>query len=233
MRFGTFSSTSTQRLLRNHRLPSHLTIAGRGIPDELREFVKKNEDIAKHVTFLESPPTIEHLFEQNRVFIAPHLYGAGIQYKVSEALAVGIPVVMSTFIKESFGDIPGCVGSDSTSFTKCIIDLHGNKRRWEALRDEGISYIQQTHSRKESMEKWSEIIDHNFNNVSKEGGDKLFNVKISYAKEKCVEGEEIYLSTFPDIAAAIKVGHFDSGFHHWNKYGKKGGRSYYCKMASY
>jgi len=63
--------------------PVPLTIAGRGIPHELRQFVKKNKDTAKHVTFLESPPTIDHLFEENRVFIAPHLYGAGIQYKAS------------------------------------------------------------------------------------------------------------------------------------------------------
>ena len=63
--------------------PIPLTIAGRGIPAALRQFVQKNKAIAKYVTFLESPLTIVHLFEDHRVFIAPHLYGAGIQYKVS------------------------------------------------------------------------------------------------------------------------------------------------------
>jgi hypothetical protein len=32
---------------------------------------------------LESPPTLDKLFENTKMFIAPHLYGAGIQYKVS------------------------------------------------------------------------------------------------------------------------------------------------------
>ena len=64
--------------------PIPLTIAGRGIPTELRSFVMANEDISKFVTFLESPRTTEHLFEEHRIMIAPHLYGAGIQYKVSK-----------------------------------------------------------------------------------------------------------------------------------------------------
>ena len=152
---------------------------------------------------------------------------------MSQALAVGLPVVMSTFTKESFGNIPGCVGSDNTSFTKCIIDLHGNKRRWEVLRDEGFVYIQSTHSRRETMEQWSKIIDGSFKNVSKERGNKLLNMKIDYPKEKCVEGEEIYLRTYNDVAAAVKGGDLKSGFEHWNRYGKKEARSYYCNMASY
>ena len=62
--------------------PIPLTIAGRGIPDQLRKVVKNNDVISPYVTFLESPPTIDHLFEEHRMFIAPHLYGAGIQFKV-------------------------------------------------------------------------------------------------------------------------------------------------------
>ena len=73
-----------------------LTIAGRGIPHDLRQFAMMNKVIVKHVTFLESPPTIEHLFEKNRVFIAPHLYGAGIQYKVSFENVMQIVVSIQT-----------------------------------------------------------------------------------------------------------------------------------------
>uniref|UniRef100_A0A7S1ZWM9 Glycosyltransferase 2-like domain-containing protein n=1 Tax=Ditylum brightwellii TaxID=49249 RepID=A0A7S1ZWM9_9STRA len=65
------------------RIP-HLTIAGRGIPDELLKVVNANDIIAPHVTFLESPPTLDALYASNRLFISPHLYGAGIQYKVSQ-----------------------------------------------------------------------------------------------------------------------------------------------------
>ena len=35
------------------------------------------------ITFIESPDSIHDLYEKYQVLIAPHLYGAGIQYKVS------------------------------------------------------------------------------------------------------------------------------------------------------
>ena len=70
-------------ILKEVSIPIPLTIAGRGIPSELREIISKNPVIARHVTFIESPPSLEALYEVARVFIAPHLYGAGIQFKVS------------------------------------------------------------------------------------------------------------------------------------------------------
>jgi glycosyltransferase involved in cell wall biosynthesis len=77
--------------------------------------------------------------------------------QVSEALAHGLPVVMSPFTKDSFDNgVPGCVGSDIESYKKCIEDLDGNVTKWEALRDEGISYIERTHSRQKAMKRWEE-----------------------------------------------------------------------------
>ncbi len=63
--------------------PIPLTIAGRQIPARLYNTAMENKKIRKHVTFVESPTTVDRLYEKNRLFIAPHLYGAGIQYKVS------------------------------------------------------------------------------------------------------------------------------------------------------
>ena len=61
--------------------PIHLTIAGRGIPDELRMFTKMN-GLDQFVKFVDSPKDVVTLYEKARIFIAPHLYGAGIQFKV-------------------------------------------------------------------------------------------------------------------------------------------------------
>lgn len=94
---------------------------------------------------------------------------------MSEALSVGLPVVMSTLTKESFGEVPGCVGSDNKSFTKCIIDLHDNETQWEALRNEGFSYIQKTHNRKDAMKEWSKIIYDNLNKDLEVANHKIFD----------------------------------------------------------
>lgn len=151
--------------------------------------------------------------------------------QVSEALAVGLPVVMSQFTKESFGTIPGCVGPDDSSFAKCVTEVHDNKNRWKALRNEGISYIQRTHNREKIMEKWSEIIDQSFKPSSKEMSKKFLDMKFHYPTEKCAEGEEIYLGAYKDVADAVKAGHMKNGFDHWRLYGKLEGRSYYCNLA--
>jgi GT2 family glycosyltransferase len=62
--------------------PIPLSIAGRDIPDELRNFTRDN-GLDDHVTFFESLDDTTTLFDNSRVFIAPHLYGSGIQFKVS------------------------------------------------------------------------------------------------------------------------------------------------------
>jgi len=80
-----------------------LTIAGRFIPHDLRDMVRKDKMLSDYVTFVGSPKDIRPLYEEARLMIAPHLYGAGIQYKVSEALSVGVPVIMSNLTANGFG----------------------------------------------------------------------------------------------------------------------------------
>ena len=60
-----------------------LTIAGRKIPRGLYNYVKNHQSISHLVTFKESPQEVDGLYNNARVVIAPHLYGAGIQFKVS------------------------------------------------------------------------------------------------------------------------------------------------------
>ena len=81
--------------------PIPLTIAGRKIPQELREAVAKDQIISPHVTFLESPLSLDDLMDNCRVFIAPHLYGAGIQYKVSVCPLTDFAHLSSYFLKFS------------------------------------------------------------------------------------------------------------------------------------
>ena len=76
--------------------PIPLTIAGREIPDELRKFAKDN-DLDNHLTFAESVKDVSTLYDSHRVFIAPHLYGAGIQFKVSFYLISLYIIIPSVF----------------------------------------------------------------------------------------------------------------------------------------
>ncbi len=86
---------------------------------------------------------------------------------------------MSTFTHESFGDIPGCVGSDPESFKNCIIELHSNERKWVKVRNEGIAYIEETHNRQKTMEVWSNVIGKNYHE-QEVGNHKLLNGTVEH-----------------------------------------------------
>lgn len=140
---------------------------------------------------------------------------------------------MSKFTQQSFGRVPGCVGVDNESFSKCIIDLNDNEKEWEALRNEGTSFIQQTHSRQQTMEHWSEIISNNFEAgaTRTKKNLNLLTGRIKYPTKECKEGEELYLNSYNDAADMVREGNLSSGFQHWLLHGKFDGRNYYCSVV--
>ncbi len=75
-------------LAESSRLPytTTLTVAGRGIPNDLKEFVAKDSLLQRNIKFhnIVDAADILDLYRNARIFIAPHLYGAGIQYEVSQ-----------------------------------------------------------------------------------------------------------------------------------------------------
>ena len=151
--------------------------------------------------------------------------------QVSEAISRGLPVAMSNFTKESFGNnIPGCVGSDARSFAKCIIDLHDDKSRWAELRNEGLDYIQRTHSRPQAMEQWARVIN---DNLERANAKNHITEQPVLATAACVDGEKMYLQTHRDVAAAVERGDIRNGFHHWISSGKQEGRAYICSNNPY
>ena len=70
----------------------NLTIAGKGIPAALRRYAESHDEISKHVQFIESPADTAELYKTTRVLLAPHLYAAGVQFKVRKRnLFITIP----------------------------------------------------------------------------------------------------------------------------------------------
>mmetsp|Transcript_4202 Transcript_4202/g.4836 ORF Transcript_4202/g.4836 Transcript_4202/m.4836 type:complete len:876 (+) Transcript_4202:264-2891(+) len=203
-----------------------LTIAGTDIPTFLHDMVRKAPILSDYVSFIGSPKDIQPLYEDARIVIAPHLYGAGIQYKVSEALSVGVPVIMSSLTANGFGFQPedeiGCTGGDIESFKKCILDVYYDEEKWTKFRDNGLDFIRQTHSYEKAMEVWSTIISNALKEIDI---TRDSNIEIT---EQCPEGERKYLHLNRDVAEAIKRGNYETGFQHWEINGKSKGRSYSC-----
>ena len=121
---------------------------------QLRTLVSESSyGIRDLVTFLESPADLAPLYEKARIFVAPHQYAAGIQFKLSEAMAAGVPCVASFVSAAGFGFTSGsefppppfCIGSSSKDFARCIFGLNEDEARWQEYRNKGINYIENTH----------------------------------------------------------------------------------------
>ena len=219
--------------------PIPLTVVGRGIPEELNEVVTYSPQLAPYVTLIESPPSIEELYESHRIFIAPHLYGAGIQYKISETMVMGVPVVMSELSASSFGfskdsDIT-CVGENPQKFKDCVIRVHDNKSKWEALRKRGLEFIDKTHDARLIQSTWSKVIRKGFQTIklvretNSQPQHDLFNAHFEYPTKECPEGEDNYFYNYPDVEENVKgPRNVTSAFEHFITFGIHEARNYVC-----
>jgi len=227
--------------------PIPLSIAGHDIPEKLRNFTRDN-GLDDHVTFFESLVDTTPLFDNARVFIAPHLYGSGIQFKLSECLSMGIATVMSKLSADAFGIKPddhiACVGDTPESFKSCVLSVHNNETMWNTMRHNGLEFIKRTHSQKHVQELWKKVID-NGKAIFKEIQVDEIAAKSNPppAEFKCPEGEERYKEMYSDVAVALqkvkktkytkanrmqeKTG-YSSAFDHWRQAGESEGRKYTC-----
>ena len=132
---------------------------------------------------------------------------------------------MSQFSATSFkiseeSDI-SCVGKDVQSFKKCIIDVYNNKMKWDRIRMNGFTFVNETHNKTVFLRTWSKLI---------ENGKKMFNKrKAERTKASCVEGEELYKRKHPEVTNHIKRGFFDLIYGLWKGQGKIERRNYLCE----
>lgn len=95
--------------------------------------------------------------------IAPMRSGSGMQFKILEAMACGIPVVCSTI---GLGDIKAIKDRDilvydcPSDFTHGVIGLLKSKELQERIGDSGLQYVMQNH-------KWKSVNENFFNRCLK------------------------------------------------------------------
>ena len=150
-----------QEALRNRDPPIPLTIAGSGIPQDLVAVV--NASTYRELIRLESSPrSLSPLYDAARLTIIPHQYGCGTQYKLSEAMAIGLPAVVSPLASDGIGvtggvgeggqvlwgdfDRPLCVGATSAQLAACAVRLHSDKQLWTQLREGALHFSREIQS---------------------------------------------------------------------------------------
>jgi glycosyltransferase involved in cell wall biosynthesis len=89
------------------------------------------------------PSTVPFLHEA-RVSVAPLRYGAGMKGKVGEALASGLPVVLTSIAAEGMGLIDEehvLVADTAEAFAAAVERLHSDAELWQRLREAGQAHV--------------------------------------------------------------------------------------------
>jgi GT2 family glycosyltransferase/SAM-dependent methyltransferase len=111
-----------------------VTIVGDCAPPEILELASSEVDIMGWV------PDIDPLLDSARALVAPLSYGAGLKGKVTQALAVGLPVVTTPIGAEGLDAQDGehlLIGDDDAELAAAVIRVVRDADLWERLSRSG------------------------------------------------------------------------------------------------
>src|SRR5688572_15584005 len=98
------------------------TIAGLNRSDRIRAMVHPGTRIVGHL------PSLDNLYEEARIFVAPTRCAAGIPHKIHEAAAKGLPVVATPLLAKQLGwtDRELGIGDTADSFAKRCVEIYAD-----------------------------------------------------------------------------------------------------------
>ena len=139
-------------------LGCRLLVAGSAVPEILLQHASSN------IIFLGFVEDLQPLYQAVRVFVVPHQFSGGIPWKLSEAMAFGLPAVCSSLTANQFGfvennDSPVLTGKSSADFAEKVIALYEDKELWERTQLKSLNYIRETHSPEKLKNLLISIID--------------------------------------------------------------------------
>jgi glycosyltransferase involved in cell wall biosynthesis len=84
------------------------------------------------------------LYESHRIFVAATRFATGIPWKVHEAMAYGIPCVISRLLADQLGVTDGqeaLVANNWNEFVTKSVDLYTNREKWEEVRSKAFGLV--------------------------------------------------------------------------------------------
>jgi GT2 family glycosyltransferase/SAM-dependent methyltransferase/glycosyltransferase involved in cell wall biosynthesis len=132
-----------------------VTIVGSKPPAEVRGLATPLVDVVGWVEDL-SP-----LLDQARLMVVPLGYGAGLKGKITQALAVGLPVVTTPVGAEGFGGAEACmlVAEESQELAEQVIRAYRDDALWRRLSAAGQGLVAEQGSPEVVSKRLSELLD--------------------------------------------------------------------------
>jgi GT2 family glycosyltransferase len=101
------------------------------------------------------------VYDRTRVFVAPHRFAAGAPHKVIEAMAQGVPCVLSKLLADQLEVTDGeeaLVGADAEQLVERVASLYGDRRLWRHIQRQGLRFVER-YDPDAMREKLARILD--------------------------------------------------------------------------
>ena len=125
---------------------------------------------------------IRECYASARIFAAPMQTGSGLQTKLREAMAMGLPCVTTSLANDSLcaeKDKEVLVGDTPLSFAECLIALLRDRNRCDILAANGYAFVHDKYSWETAGEKIEEVL----RNVVQRGSSKVAHEVLSRGME--------------------------------------------------
>jgi len=133
-----FLAREVMPLVRRTLARVELLVVGDNAPPEFAAYASEGVRLLGYV------PDIDPVMNGCRVFVAPIRFGSGVNGKIGEALAYGLPVVTTTVGAEGWGFDGGeqvLIADAPADFAAAVVRLYGDAALWQRLADGGYRHI--------------------------------------------------------------------------------------------
>mgnify|MGYP000488654788 CR=1 FL=1 len=94
-------------------------------------------------------PDIRRAYAQSKIFVAPMMIGTGLQNKILEAMAMGIPCITTNLANQAIGATDRSellIAETSESTATAVINLLSNTEMYNALRTDALKFVRNFYS---------------------------------------------------------------------------------------
>jgi len=127
-------------------------------------------------------------FDRARVFLAPHRFAAGSPYKVIQAMASGVPCVLSPLLAAQMEVVDGVealVAGGVDDFPTIAVRLHEDRALWQRIQSNALQLVRDRYRPARMREILGECIEGSFG-----GRHGQAPCSCSRAVDRCSAGEE-------------------------------------------
>lgn len=143
-------------ILKVQRPDITLYIYGSKMPEHFKSFESDNVSVKG---FAES---LDGVYHDHKIFVAPLLSGAGIKGKVLDALAYATPTILTDVAAEGTGLTNGIntlIASEAGEWVEAIIKLYDNEKLWNQFSDNSQILAKENFSHQNGVKKMKKIFE--------------------------------------------------------------------------